>query len=187
MRYGRLSDSLEVISWQPSLSRSVPAVAGTSLRLSELPRRICQPEPPTGFDHHFQSMAGLAYCVTPSRLCRRTDGTGILNLFPISYAFRPRLRGRLTLGGRTIPRKSWDFGGRDSHPAYRYSCPHNHFHGVHVRLPSRFNRHGTLPYHEPRSRAVHPQRRHPVSVPIIYGARPLDWSAVTHCLNDGCL
>src|SRR5690606_1977617 len=28
-----------------------------------------------------------------------------VDLFPIGYAFRPRLRGRLTLGGRTFPRK----------------------------------------------------------------------------------
>ena len=40
-------------------------------------------------------------------------GTGILNPFPISYAFRPDLRGRLTLGGRSFPRKSWEFGGQD--------------------------------------------------------------------------
>ena len=65
------------------------------------------------------------------QLGRQTGSTGILNLSPITYAFRPRLRDRLTLGGRTFPRKSWDFGGRDFHPAYRYSCPHNHFHTVH--------------------------------------------------------
>jgi hypothetical protein len=28
-----------------------------------------------------------------------------VNLFPIDYASRPRLRDRLTLGGRTFPRK----------------------------------------------------------------------------------
>ena len=28
-----------------------------------------------------------------------------INRIPIAYAFRPRLRGRLTLGGRTLPRK----------------------------------------------------------------------------------
>ena len=43
----------------------------------------------------------------------------------VDYAFRPRLRCRLTPGGRTCPGKPWDSGGRDSHPAFRYSCPHN--------------------------------------------------------------
>ena len=109
-------------------------------------RRVYLPEPPTSLDHHIQSMAGLASCVTPS-LKHRIGSTGILNLLPITYAFRPRLRGRLTLGGRTFPRKPQDYGGRDSHPAFRYSCPHNHFHAIHVRLPSRFASHGTLLYH----------------------------------------
>ena len=109
-------------------------------------RWIYLPELPTSLDHHFQSMAGLASCVTPL-LKRRIGSTGIFNLLPITYAFRPRLRNRLTLGGRTFPRKSWDYGGRDSHPAFRYSCPHNHFHAVHTRLPSCFTPHGTLLYH----------------------------------------
>ena len=49
------------------------------------------------------------------------------NVDPVSfdYAFRPRLRCRLTPGGRTCPGKPWDSGGRDFHPAFRYSCPHN--------------------------------------------------------------
>ena len=45
-----------------------------------------------------------------------------INLFPIDYAFRPRLRGRLTLGGLPLPRNPWAFGERSSHPFYRYSC-----------------------------------------------------------------
>jgi hypothetical protein len=91
-------------------------------------------------------MADLACCVTPS-LKRQTGGTGILNLFPITYAFRPWLRGRLTLGGRTFPRKSQDYGGPNFHRTFRYSCPHNHFHPVHGRFPSRFTPNGTLFYH----------------------------------------
>ena len=116
-------------------------------------RWICLPEPPTGLDHHVQSVADLTFCVTPSRLNHRIGSTGILNLSPITYALRPRLRDRLTLGGRTFPRKPWNFGGRDSHPAFRYSCPHNHFHAIHARLPLRFASHGTLLYlsHVPKN------------------------------------
>ena len=109
------------------------------------PRRIFQPEPSTSFDHHFQSMADPAYCVTPL-LKHQAGGTGIFSLFPITYAFRPRLRGRLTLGGRTFPRKSQDYGVQNSHLNFRYSCPHHHFHTVHARLPSRFTPYGTLFY-----------------------------------------
>ena len=124
-----------------------------SLRLSELSRWICHPEPPTGFGHHFHPMANLASCVPPL-LKRGTGGTGILNPLSITYAFRPWLRDRLTLGGRTFPRKSWDFSGRDSRPAFRYSCPHNHFYAVHSRLPSCFDPHRTLLYHARRPKAT---------------------------------
>ena len=37
-------------------------------------------------------------------------GAGILNLLAIVYTFRSRLRPRLTLGGRTFPRKPWVYG-----------------------------------------------------------------------------
>ena len=56
---------------------------------------------------------------------------GNINPLSIDYAFRPRLRLRLTLGGRALPRKPWTFGGRDSHPPFRYSCLHDRSHAVH--------------------------------------------------------
>ena len=39
-------------------------------------------------------------------------------LLSIAYAFRPRLRSRLTLSGRAFLRKPWAFGGGDSHPSF---------------------------------------------------------------------
>ena len=50
-----------------------------------------------------------------------------INLVPIDYAFRPRLRGRLTLRGLTLRRNPWTFGERVFHSLYRYSCQHSHF------------------------------------------------------------
>src|SRR5690606_31397046 len=47
--------------------------------------------------------------------------------FSIDYAFRPRLRCRLTLRRLTLRRKPWAFGVRVFHPDYRYSCQHSHF------------------------------------------------------------
>jgi hypothetical protein len=38
-----------------------------------------------------------------------------INLLAIGYAFRPRLRSRLTLSRRTLLRKPWTIGGEDSH------------------------------------------------------------------------
>ena len=40
---------------------------------------------------------------------------GIFYLLSIGYAFRPHLRSRLTLGGRTFPKKPETFDGKDSH------------------------------------------------------------------------
>src|SRR5262245_43553911 len=37
-------------------------------------------------------------------------GAGIFNLLCIDYALRPHLSSRLTLGGRTWPRKPWVYG-----------------------------------------------------------------------------
>ena len=66
--------------------------------------------------------------LNPPCWCRNVD------LPSIGYAFRPGLRCRLTPGGRTCPGKPWDSGDRDSHPVFRYSCPHNRWWTVHGRL-----------------------------------------------------
>ena len=50
-----------------------------------------------------------------------------INLVPIDYAFRPRLRGRLTLLRLALSRNPWTFGERVSHPLCRYSCQHSRF------------------------------------------------------------
>jgi len=54
-------------------------------------------------------------------------GPRTINLVPIGYAFRPRLRGRLTLRGLALRRNPWTFGESVSHALYRYSCQHSHF------------------------------------------------------------
>ena len=50
-----------------------------------------------------------------------------INVVPIDYAFRPRLRGRLTLRRLALRRNPWTFGESVSHTLYRYSCQHSHF------------------------------------------------------------
>ena len=54
-----------------------------------------------------------------------------VDLVPIDYGFRPRLRGRLTLRGLTLRRNPWTFGDRVSHSVCRYSCQHSHFRYLH--------------------------------------------------------
>jgi hypothetical protein len=56
-----------------------------------------------------------------------STGSRNINLVPIDYGFRPRLRGRLTLRGLALRRNPWAFGESVSHTLYRYSCQHSHF------------------------------------------------------------
>ncbi len=82
-----------------------------------------------------------------SRLCRlNVGGAGILNLLSIAYALRPRLRSRLTPGGRAFPGKPWVYGGPEFNRPYRYSCLHSHFQALHSWLPFCFAAPRTLPY-----------------------------------------
>jgi len=61
-----------------------------------------------------------------------------VDLVPIGYAFRPGLRGRLTLRRLTWRRNPWTFGERVSHPLYRYSCQHSHLWYLQDRSPFPF-------------------------------------------------
>lgn len=81
----------------------------------------------------------------PSQSDKRRQYTGFVTAprpgnihpVPIDYAFRPRLRGRLTLRRLTLRRNPWTFGEGVSHTLYRYSCQHSHFPYLHgaSRLP----------------------------------------------------
>ena len=62
-----------------------------------------------------------------------------VNVVPIDYAFRPRLRDRLTLRRLALRRNPWTFGGSVSHTPFRYSCQHSHFCGL--QEPSRVSLH----------------------------------------------
>lgn len=78
----------------------------------------------------------------------RCVGWRTINRLSIGYAWRPRLRSRLTLGGLPLPRKPGAFGGRASHPSYRYSFRHTHSPALHrslpVRLPGGWRRSPTI-------------------------------------------
>ena len=93
------------------------------------------PHPPVsvfGTGARFPFLATTSPCFpnifSPFRPCLPAHGSGlrcvsvslsdrlrIIYRICIDYAFRPRLSPRLTLGGRTFPRKPWIFGHYDSH------------------------------------------------------------------------
>jgi hypothetical protein len=95
-----------------------------------------------------------------------------INLVPIDYGFRPRLRGRLTLRGLALRRNPWIFGESVSHTLYRYSCQHSHFRYLQKTSRSSFAglRNAPLPVHlrEPRSFGAWLEPRY------IFGAGQLD-------------
>ena len=114
-----------------------PAVQYRMLFLGSVDAWTRRGEPPLGprlparaRDSHWP--VPLSFCYTqasnPCDRCRNVD------LLSIDYAFRPRLRCRLTPGGRTCPGKPWDSGDLDSHQVFRYSCPHNRQYEVHGRF-----------------------------------------------------
>src|SRR5439155_18644700 len=74
-----------------------------------------------------------------SQLNLTTAGAGILNQLSIVYALRPRLRSRLTLGGRAFPRKPWVYGGQEFNLSYRYSCLHADFLTLHQNFHRAFD------------------------------------------------
>ena len=56
-----------------------------------------------------------------------TRWLGNIDPIPIDYAFRPRLRSRLTLRRLTLRRNPWTYGDSVFHTVCRYSCQHSHF------------------------------------------------------------
>jgi len=104
-------------------------------RVSELSFRICLEELPTRLDRDIRHPADLSLLRHP---IGQTSHQWYRNvrLFSIAYAFRPRLRVRLTLSGLTLLRKPWAFGERVSRPFSRYSFRHTHFCLVQQFLPN---------------------------------------------------
>jgi hypothetical protein len=82
---------------------------------------FCLPKSPSRPHGLFQLSACLFRFVIPLTLA--VGGTGMFNLFPIVYAFQPRLRGRLTQGRRALPWNPWVFGETDFHCLYRLLMP----------------------------------------------------------------
>ena len=87
-----------------------------------------------------------------------------INLVPIDYAFRPRLRGRLTLRGLALRRNPWAFGDRVSHSVCRYSCQHSHFR--YLQAPSRVTLHRPTERSATTHLTMHPQLRCTALAPL---------------------
>ena len=106
------------------------------------PRVLFQRDSPTHV--HPEPTPGRCTLLRPrsAPICRCRN----INLLPIDYAVRLRLRGRLTLPGLSLDRKPWASGDKGFHLVYRYSCQHSHFLPLRPPSPEDFTAAGTLPY-----------------------------------------
>ena len=122
---GNLPSSFNIVLSSASVCSTCPPVSvwGTVLVMELFPGTTSLH---TQSDKHVQ----LTSSVTTNRFRN-------INLIPIDYGFRPRLRGRLTLRGLALRRNPWAYGESVSHTLYRYSCQHSHFRYLHHT--SRYN------------------------------------------------
>ena len=139
------SSKFRRFSCRHSITQSASAEASTSHQSSARFRRIFLP----GACNLRLSLSIDSWASIPRPSITPTEWYRNINLLSIDYAFRPRLRIRLTLGGRTFPRKPWDFGVQNFHLDFRYSCLHGHLRTVHGRFRFRFIPYTTLFYHSP--------------------------------------
>ena len=134
MGYGYPCPSLEVFLGSMGSANNLRPVGLRSTSVSELTVfRICLENPPTPLNRATPT-PGLLTLLRHPIVITIHGQCGNIKPLPINYAFRPRLRGRLTLSGLTCLRNPWVYGDRVSHPVYRYSCQHSHFHAVQPSL-----------------------------------------------------
>ena len=155
---GNLPSSFSTILPSASVFSTCPpvSVSGTVLMMELFPGTSSLH---TQSDKHVQ----LTSSVT-------TIGFRNINLIPIDYGFRPRLRGRLTLLRLALSRNPWAFGDSVSHTVYRYSCQHSHFRYLH--LPSRCRLHRLTERFATTQLTLHPQLRYMALAPLHLRRRP---------------
>src|SRR5213079_2758687 len=109
-------------------------------------RRIYLPATLRGCPRTTIAWDSISYPVPPSVIAVGTWYRNI-NLFTIAYAFRPRLRSRLTLSRLALLRNPWTFGGGVSHSSFVTHASILTSRASTAGLRRRFAGTGTLPYH----------------------------------------
>ena len=126
MRYGHQINSLRGFSWKRGISQFIPLmgilITSRSYGLTDLPMN-----PSYMLEPGLPSPGWPTLLRPPFASLSLTWWYRNINLFPINYAFRPRLRDRLTLRGLPLLRKPWAYGDAVFHGIYRYSCQHTLF------------------------------------------------------------
>ena len=104
LRYGRHKNSLRGFSWQSIRRVGLPQAARFLKSLGQYAADLPTAHP-TLPNNHIQQIAPPISCVPPS-VITRLYRSGNIDPVPIDYAFRPRLRSRLTLSRLALLRKS---------------------------------------------------------------------------------
>ena len=155
---GNLPSSFNIVLSSALVSSTSPpvSVSGTDYTRELFPGSL---QPPIQSDKDRQHFSSVT--------TRRPTN---INVVPIDYAFRPRLRGRLTLRGLTLRRNPWTFGDSVSRTVCRYSCQHSHFR--YLQQTSRFTFAGLRNAPLPRaSYDAHPQLRCMALAPLHFRRR----------------
>ena len=172
MRYGHQTDSLRGFSRKHGINHFARSEDRARHHFSALNGPADLPtEPAYGLKPGhptpgWPTLLRHPFAQTPVRWCRN------INLLSITYAFRPRLRNRLTLSRLPLPRKPWTFGEWVSHPFYRYSCLHNHFQGLQQSLPVCLHRRLECSPTAPVPKNRSPRLRRRALAPLHFWRRP---------------
>ncbi len=153
MRYGHPDDSLRGFSWKHGINHFAKPEGVARHHLSTLNGKADFPTFPAYWLKPGRPTPGRStllrppFAQTPPWWCRN------INLLAIAYAFRPRLRNRLTLSRLPLPRKPKTYGEWVSHPFYRYLCLHKLFQDLQQFLRSAFTGdwNAPLPPHQCRN------------------------------------
>ena len=126
--------------WLPTewsrLSRSYASNLPSSFSIVLSSALVCSTSPPVSVSGTVYTLGLFPGTPTPPNQSSKIERLSVfvtssrptnINVVPIDYGFRPRLRGRLTLRGLTLRRNPWTFGDSVSHTVCRYSCQHSHF------------------------------------------------------------
>ena len=127
-----------------------------------------------GYPRTTSAWVSLAYPVPPSVLAL-TRWYRNINRLSIAYAFRPRLRSRLTLSRLALLRNPWAFGGGVSHPSFVTRASILTSHASTAGLPPPLRRRGNAPL---------PLRASSKSVASVLGLSPATLSAPDHLTSE---
>ncbi len=173
MQYGHAISSLRGFSWKYGINQFGLPCGFPPHHLSALNGEADFPAPPAYRLEPGHPSPGWPTLLRHPFAQTLTTWYRNIDLFSITYAFRPRLRSRLTLGGLTFPRKPLVFGVRVLHPHLRYLSQHKHFQVLQWSSRSTFTGYwkASLPYTGNLYIRSFGSRLEPR---YIFGAEPLD-------------